>query len=686
LAAVTVACAGPVETLRESGDPAERLEAIRQLRREEEEGRLEALAGALGDEQEEVRVAAAEALGTLGKPGRERLMGALGEEPGACAAAPVLAGQAVDFPALAQAMDPTRSGRSDDSCVTQAFLGLGAAAHDVLIEALGSGNAELARRAGGLACQARPPLPEALEERLRSDEEDLDAEVIALAELLAHPPEVCGAEAEEVWRRLYRQRESRSRAAEVVEAHPRREELLRADLGRREDCAGVDALLLLVDDGHEPTPDEERVFREAVIVEPEGRCPTVDPQPLIVYLLQHGVQADSHHEARARLELLERLGWRPSTELARVHAAVIEGDFAAAAGYGRRAGPVLLDALLRYRLSRQDRRQVLEALAGLGRSFAPEVAVRLTDLRDPTTRDDLLDVLRHLHGPRSAAAVTLAIEELALAGREPELGGPVRGQKLAMWIREAGAAGRAPLAAASVGDGHPQLRAMLFGLLVEVDGHRGRATLKTARELVDEDLPDLATTAAAAHLVAAAPGGTRKRVVAALERADPSPGDIQILRVMVGQDGFKANRLVLEATKRIKAPARLLALADRLSAAGLPFPAWKCAAKAAKKLVKRYKKARRKDKEAAADEARRAKAVRDRLLLDVAEVALDPLQPEEVRLRALKAVRRAPKVVVEKGTKVTERLAEAVQAAESKKLRKGMKKALKRLKKARKRR
>ena len=676
-----------MEVLRHGDDVADRLEAVSALREEEHEERLEALAEALSDQVPEVRAAAAEALGVLGEPGRARLLAALERAPGACEAAQVLAGQAVAYPEAAIRLDPTVAWRGEDSCVTGAFLGLGAVTHPIVLEALASADASRARHGRWVACRVEPSLLASLEARLTSDADDeaVEAERAGLASLLAEPPKDCGQEAEALWRRLFSDPETRQRADAVLEDHPRRVALLTGRLTEQRACMGADALLLLVADGLEPSDEQLVALQQGLAAVPAEGCPTVHAQPTVVHLLQRGVQSGSHEQARARLDLLARLGWRPTTDLARVHAAVIQGDYEAAGGFGRAAGPVLLNALMRYELSEESREHVLAALAGQGRSFAPDVERRLVTVEEPRRRDDLLRVLQRLLGPASERVAAMAVAELerTTSGSQE---GIERTQWLAGVIRQAGAAARMPLAEGCVAEGKPQLRAMLLGLLADVDGRRGNLAEKTAWAVLDSGRTDLAATSAATFLVGADRTRVAKRLAKALRQGELSPSEVQLLRVFVGQDAKGADKLVSQAVKRLKDPERLSVLAAQLEAAGAIWPAWVCAGRAFETYRKRLARARPVSEEAAEGEEEPSKAelaleLRRRLLARLSRVALDPIQPGKLRLRALKLAAGDAASLPEGGRPFAAALAEAWAGEPNKKLKRYLKKALKTVRK-----
>jgi len=678
---LALACAGPVQVLRTSDDVADRLDAIAELRDEAEAGRIEALTEALHDENPAVRAAAAEALGALGKPGRESLLAGLERAPGACEAAQVLAGQAVAYPEMAARLDPTEAWRGEDSCVTGAFLGLGAATHPIVLEALTAPDAARARHGRWVACRVEPPLLGVVETRLKEEGDGAELEMAALGSLLAEPPAACAEEVETLWRRLFAGRETRRLAAEVLDGHARRLELLRARLPEHAGCQGPDALLLLVEEGHEPSTDELNVLREALATAPEDTCPGIEPQPLIVHLLQRGVQAASRDESKARLALLARLGWRPTTDLAHVHAAVISGDYEAAAGYGRVAGPVLLDALIRYELSDEARDLVLGGLGALGRSYAPEVEARLVGAEEAARRDDLLFVLQRLLGSKSPRLVELVLSELETT-RQGASGGVERMQHLAKLVRGAGKGARGPLAEAAKAEGRPQLRAMLLGLLIEVDGRRGKLVLETARAILDSGREDLAATSAAAHLVSTDRKRVSKRLKKAMKAGGLDTGEVQLLRILVGQDRVKASKLALKATKKLKDPDALGKLAEQLDSAGATWPAWICANKAFERRRKRLAKAKAEPDDASSEAIEKAFQLRSRLLLTLTRVSLDPIVAGKLRARALKAVAKSADQLPDGGREYSRQLAEALANESSRKLKRYMKKAIKAIRKA----
>lgn len=690
-AALGAACAGPSQVLRESEDAAERIEAAVELRTNADKGRMEALSGALLDPDAGVREAAAATLAALGEAGRGRLIEAVGVDGTACIAARELAKHAAEDPSVAKALDPTVGRRSAGSCVVEVFEGLGAAAHGVIVEAILSDDDRRRKRGHYLACRVDPPVTDGLRDVLLGpDDGRVDQATAAMRALLERGHRLCEDRPAQAWEAVFRDPQARPRAVRAIEGYAGRADLLEPLMQVRDACVGPDALLLGMEGGYLPDVDAMAEFQAGLDAAQGNACPTVDSAPLIATLLEGGLTAGTHAEARGRVALIERLGWRPETPKARVYVSVIRGDFAEAAGMGPSAVRPIIDALRRWDLAADQRRAAFDALVRVGPPGVASIEKFLADgdAGEGELRDGLLGVAARALGPRSPRIVALAVQELERSTDEQGIVvlDSERQRHLTGLVRGAGPAGAPALAAEALKDGKPSFRSLLFSLLVEVDGRKGRTVTETAHRLLDSGRDDLVVAAAAGHLGMSNPKAARDRVLEAIRAGTLKPADVRMLAALLAGAGKKVDKALAKALKAADpvATAPLVATLGELGALELALPLAASAAKALRKASAQAVKAR--DNEAGiALEAKAAtmEQVRDSAARGLFERCLDEAGGPKGQLKAVKALLKATKKL-DLGPAAGE-LAKALKLAsadaQDKKVAKALAKAGKKLKK-----
>jgi len=669
-------CAGPIEILTETRIRARRLEAVQELRQDEVDGRVDALASVLGDEDEEVAKAAASALASLGKPGHDRLMKAFKDPKAQCGAAYALAQQVDQDPTIIEMLDPTtHRGYKGSSCLTKQFARFGVKTHAIILDAVISREDWRARRGVFLACRVQPPVLETLEQRLTAKVEPEVARdaVAALRKLLDARPRHCKVDVDGLWAKLFRNEDHRNRALAVLSDHPRREDLLRSVLDQEETCAGPDALVLLVEEEAEPSERDLARFAKQVAAS-DGECPLVDGDPLIDYLLIKGYARGTDDQR----ELLESLGWESDAAGSAAHQDVLAGDYQAAAEKPAGARE-LLDLLVRKGLEPENRTNALLGLTHAGRKAVPEIEQAYPALEDAALRFDLLKIVRDIDGKRSLTLVDLVMQEL---DRGPDA---AQSKTLTKMLRDAGTIAVEPLGREALAAREPGLRAKLFALQVDLGGQDSDEVLATADRLVKRGRSDPATLAAAELLVEAKPDELRDRIVAAVKDGDLSEQDVGLLRILLEKDSATYSALA-KPIKKAKDPEQLADLAGKLSEAGAPALAFSCADKAGgiyKKAAKKAKKKKDADaREAATEGAEKMAALRVKLAGEMAAQVADSEAGTAVRVRTLKVLTKAAKTAGAAKDDVLEALDKAADGAEEKALKKGLKKARKKWKKA----
>lgn len=683
-------CAGPVQILRESGDPLERIAAAQELKTEPDEGRIEALSDALNDADQGVRQAAADALGALGDEGREALIEGLTDERSACAAAPVLAKQAAKFPEVAKSMDPTVGRRRSDSCVVKTFERLGAATHAVLIEAILSDEKKRRKRGHYLACRIEPPLTEGLQEVLTGPEDGgIDDAESTLGALLRRRHKHCGDKPETVWNAIFADPSVRHRAITIVEDHDRRAELIEPLVQTVEACIGPDALLLAMDAGYSPGEEDLQAFTQSLDAAGESRCPTVDPAAMIATLLAGGLTAGTLKESRGRLDMIERLGWLADTTRAKVYVAVIRTNFLDAAGFGPPSAGPLLEAVQRWRLTPEQRKAAFEALVKVGPAVLPAIEKALPTIPKADVRDGLITVVQAVAGQRSPRVVTLAVAEFERATDDKGIvAAPMQRQQfLTGVIKAAGTKGSPALATETLKPDKPSFRSMLFNLLVQIEGKKGKVLAKVINDLLDSARSDLVIAAAAGHLATSNPKAATARVSARVKEGTLTPGDRRVLASLLASDAKKLAKSLGKILKKVDDPAGYTAVAEAFAEVGLHGLALSLAAASAKSLHTKSAAAaasgdNKRGIQLGADAAR-MEAVRDKAVRGLYQQSLDDSLSAKQRVKALKTLLKGTKKggLGSAGDDVVSGLKEALADETNKKMKKAMKKAYKTLKK-----
>ncbi len=683
-------CAGPVQVLRESSDPEERVAAAQELKTAPDEGRLEALGDALNDVNEGVRHAAADSLGALGDDGRAKLVEALPDERTACAAAPVLAEQAKRFPEVAKSLDPTVGRRRSDSCVVKAFNGLGAATHQVIIEAILSDEKKRRKRGHYLACMVDPPLTEGLQEVLTGpDDGRVDDAESTLAAMLRRRHKKCGDKPAAVWNAVFADPTARHRAITVAEGHPRRAELIEPLVREQEACIGPDALLLAMDAGYGADVEDLAAFTKALDAAGEARCPTVDPEAMIATLLAGGLTAGTLEQARGRLDMIERLGWKADTTRARVYVAVIKMQFMEAAGYGPAAAGPLLEVVQRWRPSPEQRKGAFVALVKVGPAVVPAIEKNLAKIPKADVRDGLITVVQSVIGAKSPRVVVLAVAELERATDDKGIvAAPMaRQQFLTGVIKRAGPKGSPALAKEALKPTKQSFRSLLFSLLVQVDGKKGKTLSRTVKDLLDSDRSDLLIAAAAGHLATSNPKAATSRVVSKVGSGKLTPGDRRLLASLLARDPKKLAKSLGKVIKKVDDAAQFTGVAEAFAEVGMYALGLKLSSKAAKSLRKKSTTAAasgssKRGIQLGADAAR-MDAVYEKSVRGLYDAVVDADVPAKQRIKSLKVLLKGTKKtgLGGAGGDVVKGLKQAIADEDNKKVKKAMKKAYKKLKK-----